>query len=562
MIYQTGKALTVSGPFSLKGLIIELDRDGLKNWFRIGWMKMNSISAVGRRVAATQSPLSSRIALKIMEEGGNVVDAAVTASLLLSIVEPGWNGIGGGGFALIYSEDMGAKALDYRETAPSGINVESYQNEEDMSTGYKAVAVPGTLKGLWTLHQELGEYSWKKIIDTVEKYAESTTVSRLWSKCMYSNVDNALHKIKLFRESRETFLREGEVYVEGSIIKQRKLSLILQRLREDVQDFYEGELAEKIQEEFHVNNGYLSVKDLSGYKPVWREPIATEVELNSRSLKVLGFPLPGSSILVMHGLKITPYLELDRKDYYLELAYLLTHLIRERSRRICDPLFYDGDPLDLLSEEQIQQAVDSMETCTHELLTDKDTGGTSHISILDGSRKMCISLTETIECFMGSGLTINGVLFNDEIHDFEIEKNHPNSIYPGKRPASSMSPIIILNEENVPEIVIGASGGYRIISAITQTLLNYLIRKLDPVTSILKGRIHVKKSRIVVEDSLKNEVLRSILPSRFSVSEVREVSMYPGTDLYFGAVQAVFKKNDKYIAVSDPRKQPGACSKT
>lgn len=147
------------------------------------------LTALGDRAVATQSPLSSRIALKIMEDGGNVVDAAITASLILSIVEPGWNGIGGGGFALIYSEDLGVKALDYRETAPLNIRIEDYQDEEDISIGYKAVAVPGTLKGLWVLHQELGECSWKKIIETVEKYTESTIVSKLLNRCMHHNLD-------------------------------------------------------------------------------------------------------------------------------------------------------------------------------------------------------------------------------------------------------------------------------------------------------------------------------------------------------------------------------------
>jgi len=516
------------------------------------------LAALGNRAVATQSPLSSRIALKIMEDGGNVVDAAIAASLVLSVVEPGWNGIGGGGFALIYSEDLGLRGLDYRETAPLNIRIEDYQDEEDISIGYKAVAVPGTLKGLWVLHQEFGEYSWKKIIETLEKYTESTIVSKLLNRCIHHNLDKALYKLKLFQESRETFLRNGEVYPEGFTISQNRLRLTLQKIREGIQDFYEGEIAEKLQEVFNMNRGFLSLKDLSSYKPVWREPIVTELELDCRNLKMVGFPLPSSSILVMHGLKIAHYLELHKKDYYFELARLLTHLITERLHRICDPLFYNGDSLELLSEKHIREAAETIQTYSLELLTDKDTGGTSHVSIIDGTRKMCISLTETIECFMGSGLTIDGVLFNDEMHDFTIERGHPNSIHPGKRPASSMSPMIILDEDNTPELVIGASGGLRIISAITQTLLNYLVRKLDPVASILRGRIHVKKGKIMVEDNARDEVLRSSLASKLPINGVREVSMYPGTDLYFGAVQAIFKKNDKYLAVSDPRKQPGA----
>lgn len=518
------------------------------------------LSALGDRVIATQSPLASKIALKIMEDGGNVVDAAVTASLLLGVMEPGWNGVGGGGFALIYSEDTGLKALDYRETAPSQIDVEDYESEEEISIGYKAVAVPGTLKGLWILHQEFGEYSWKKIIEIAERYAELTIVSRLWAKCMHNNLDNALYKVKLFPESSETFLMSGEIYPEGSRITQNKLCSTLRNLRDGIQYFYEGKLAEKIEEIFSVNNGYLSSGDLSDYKPIWRQPVIEEIGLPGRTLRVAGLPPPSSSILIMHSLNILPYLDLQRGDYYLELGRILAHLIAERSSKICDPLFYSGDPLDILSEKNIRKCIESIETYNLESLTDRDTGGTSHISVVDGSKNMCVSLTETIECFMGSGLTIDGVILNDEMHDFTVEKNHPNNIYPRKRPASSMSPIIILDEDGAPSVIIGASGGLRIISAITQTLLNYFIRKFDPLTSILKGRIHLRKGKIIIEDSIRDEVLRSSLIRELPTDTVREVSMFPGTDLYFGAVQAVFKEKDKYIAVSDPRKQSGACS--
>ncbi|MEM1712008.1 MAG: gamma-glutamyltransferase, partial [Nitrososphaerota archaeon] len=127
---------------------------------------------------------------------------------------------------------------------------------------------------------------------------------------------------------------------------------------------------------------------------------------------------------------------------------------------------------------------------------------------------------------------------------------------------SSMSPLMILDaEEAFPEIIIGASGGMRIISSIIQVLSNYLLRGMDPISAILEGRLHVREERIALEELLEDKISSSLSMAGLRLERVREISMYPGTDLYFGAVQAIFKKNDLFLAVSDPRKQPGAAAR-
>ncbi|MCS7126466.1 MAG: gamma-glutamyltransferase family protein [Aigarchaeota archaeon] len=517
-----------------------------------------NIYCLGENAIASHSPIASSIALKIMEDGGNAVDAVVTASLLLNVVEPGWSGLGGGGFALIYSEDVGFKALDYREVAPLKVRLEDYRDEEDMSIGYKAVAVPGTLKGLWMLHQEFGKIDWKKIIDIVMKYAESCPVSRLWSKCMSLDLDRAKYKLKLCHESYRTFLKDGEVYSENSKISYTRLAETLKMIKEDIEYFYEGELAEEIEKVFSNNNGFLSSKDLSRYKAQWREPIVDEVEVKDKMLKIVAMPPPSSAILLVEALKILSQIRLSDEDYYLKLIHTLFHIIDERCSIISDPLFNEINIKRFLSDTHIKESLQAIEEGRLAYHLVRDRGGTSHISVVDNKDKMYVSLTETIECFMGSGITIRGILMNDEIHDFTLQKGHPNTLHAGKRPASSMSPLMLFDQEDTPLIVIGASGGMRIISSMIQSLSNYLIRYLDPVSSILNGRIHIRGDEIVLEDLIKDKILHSLIKAGLKIAEVREVSMYPGTDLYFGAVQAVFKKDGLFLAVSDPRKQAGA----
>ncbi|MEN2975332.1 MAG: gamma-glutamyltransferase [Candidatus Caldarchaeales archaeon] len=519
-------------------------------------MSSNTYS-LGRIAIATHSPLTSKIALEIIQDGGNAVDAAVTASLLLNILEPGWSGIGGGGFALVYSEDHGVKALDYREVAPLKVRLEEYRSEEDISIGYRAVAVPGTLKGLWMMHQEFGEVEWHKIIEIVIRYAESCQVSGLWSKCMSKDLDRAMYKLRICSESYRTFLRDGEIYPENSTISFRNLGETMKMLKQGIEYFYEGELAEEVETIFFNNGGFLSSKDLSGYRAIWRDPIIDEVQICGKTLKIAAMPPPSSAVLLIEALKILSQMKLDG-DYYLKLVYLLSHIIDERYTIISDPIFNEVDVERLLSETHIREALESIKNRRFTFHTSRDSGGTSQISIADSKNKMYVSLTETIECFMGSGITVRGILLNDEMHDFELQRDHPNVIYPGKRPASSMSPMIIFDEEEHPLAVLGASGGMRILSSIIQTLLNYFIRGLDPVSSIIEGRVHVRRDNVVLEDIISEKVQGSLLKAGLKIGEVREVSMHPGIDLYFGAVQAVFRKDDLFLAVSDLRKQPGA----
>jgi len=519
------------------------------------------LHALGRSAIASHSPLASSIALKIIERKGNAIDAAVAASLLLNALEPGWSGLGGGGFALVYSEDTGLRALDYRETAPLQVKPKEYRGEDDLSIGYRAVAAPGTLKGLWILHQELGEMRWSRIIEAVMEYVRRCRVSPLWSTCMRANLDRALDKLRICPESYATFLRDGGVYPEGSEITFPRLLETLKMIKDDADYFYEGEFADEVDKVFSNNNGFLSSADLSHYSPVWRRPIICELDLGGRELKLAAMPPPGSGVLVAEALKLLFRVRFDAGSYYPELARLLFHIIDERCSLICDPSFNDINVERLLSDGHVERALRLIEEgrITHHPA--RDSGGTSQVSIADAESRTYVSLTETIECFMGSGITVHGVLLNDEMHDFTLQSGHPNSISPGKRPASSMSPLIILGKDDTTSIIIGASGGMRIISSMIQVLSNHLLRGMDPISSILEGRVHVRGDEVILEDLVYDVASSTLSSAGLKLGKIREVSMHPRTDIYFGAVQAIFRKNNLFLAVSDPRKQPGAAAR-
>ena len=177
-------------------------------------------------------------AAKLMREGGNAVDAAVLASLVMGVAEPGWNGVGGGGFALVY--DGGVHVLDYREVAPRRAEPSLYHSEREISEGHKAVAVPGTLRGLWELHRRFGRTPWRRILEEAAGYAESWRATWLWSTCLRKGIHNVWRKLHTSRESVETWLRDGEAPREGEAVPQLRLAKLLRRMREGVEEFYSG----------------------------------------------------------------------------------------------------------------------------------------------------------------------------------------------------------------------------------------------------------------------------------------------------------------------------------
>lgn len=527
-------------------------------------MKAGFLTARGKAVAATHSPEASRAALKVLEMGGNAVDAAIAASLVIGVSEPGWSGVGGGGFALIYDGSK-AYALDYREVAPMAARPELYGGEEELGEGPKAVAVPGTLRGLMELHEKLGALRWEALLRMAWERAESWRTTRLWSTCMRAGLHNALRKLTLSRESRETWLKQGSPPQEGEPLPQRRLAKTLQKVSEEgVEEFYSGGLAESLAREVSGAGGLLTPEDLERYKPVWRRPIEVEIELGAMEVKAYAMPPPGSGAIVLEALWVLSR-ALGRLGgvrpggYVVLLARVLRQAVEDRGLRVCDPSYGEARVEEVLTERYVEKAAERV-------LEGFQAGGgrgapsewgTSQITVAD-AEGVWVSLTESLECFMGSGVTAEGVILNDEMHDFDLDESSLNSIEPGKRPASSMSPIILLDRGGEPLAASGASGGLRIITSIVQVLADIFLLGRGYAESVVRGRIHPRGGEFLYEESVEPELLASLRRAGFNPKPMRLLQLHPGTDIYFGAVQSVFRVGGELLALSDPRKQAAA----
>jgi gamma-glutamyltranspeptidase/glutathione hydrolase len=519
-------------------------------------MNMHGV-AIGRGAVVSLSPLASEVGIHILKKGGNAVDAAVATSLTMAVVEPGWMGLGGGGFGLVHMNDGSMEIVDHREVAPNGINPSDYDVEENKSTGYSSIGVPGFVAGLLYLHEKYGLLSLKDVFHYPIKYAsEGIAVSPLWEFAM-KYIPRSLEKIRRNKYSSDVFLRNNEAYKTGELLIQKDLANTLKYiLEEGVDTFYRGHVADQIIKDMEENGGTISSADLNLYRVKIREPLVYEVG----GYTIVTMPPPGSGALLVEGLKILNELSLDRGNIELLLLRTLQLLMYERDLYIHDPDFIkDTDPSKFLSDKHIEEAKNIITDESQPIgkCCGREDRGTAHISVVDQEGNM-VSLTETLECFMGSGVAIKdtGLLMNDELHDFDYNPKSSNYIQPGKRPRSSMSPTIVF-KDGKPMLVIGASGGTRIVSALLQVLLYRLFLDMDLVSAMFKPRLHYFNNKIYVEGFNLKHIPRDTVVE--DVSRRGILNPYFGKySIYMGAVEAIeFLDNGLVLGVSDPRKQFG-----
>ena len=489
-----------------------------------------SVSGQDHGAIASDHPLATRAGASILAQGGNAVDAAIATSFALSVVRPMSCGIGGGGFMLVYDPsqplESRASALNYRETAPSRMHKAFFAELDDpeasQSTG-AAVGVPGTVAGLWAAHQEFGSLDWSALLRPAIDIAENgyavddayMSVARDTIAWFEQNPERKETHENLWKR----WLKRGDVQV-GDVIRNpeqaRALSLIAERGPEA---FYEGEIATAIEAAVLASGGVLQRDDLRNYEPEWVAPL--EGEFRGRTVYTMPPPSSGGIATLQALGAIERFEAIQAIDFeslthntaaYIHvLAETLKHAFADRAAFLADPAFADVPVDALLSDETLQsmaERVDEQQTLRGEpygmmgstavVPTD---GGTSHISVVDYTG-MAVACTETINLFFGSKIAVPefGFCLNNEIDDFTtrpgavnafgLSQSENNLPEPGKRPLSSMSPTIVVGADDQVEVVTGARGGPRIITATIQSILNVLVFRMPAQDAAGVARIH------------------------------------------------------------------------
>ena len=523
-------------------------------------------------MVVAQEPIAADVGLAVLKSGGNAVDAAVAVALSLAVTYPYAGNLGGGGFMLVRMADGRNAFFDFREKAPAAAGHDMYldsagQPTRDSVVGWRASGVPGTVRGLELAHRKFGQQKWTDLVAPAVRlagagfpvsYALSQSLKsagRFRASALDSSVLTAGGILTHDPESRRIFLRESRYYEPGETFAQPELATTLKRIQQfGAAGFYEGETARRFAKEMAAHGGLITLEDLKNYQAVERKP----VQGTFRDYTILSAPPPSTGgIGLLQMLNI-----LEGSDY--EKAGLgsaaATHYVAETMRRFyADRGEYLGDadfvkvPISgLISKayaHERRRSIDLQKATPSSVIKQGEPGGhesgeTTHFSIVDATGN-AVALTYTINGGYGSGVTIPGLgfLMNNEMDDFTVKPGSPNmfgliegeanSIRPGKRPNSSMTPTIVLRKDKL-FLVMGAPGGSRIPTGVLQVFLNVANFKLNIQDAIDQPRFHHQwqPDKLFLEPGFSPdtiELLRSrghtVEPNTFSVSRVEAIQV-------------------------------------
>jgi len=468
-------------------------------------------------MAVTPDDRATRVAVRVLRDGGNAVDAAVATAFALSVTLPHAGNLGGGGFLLYREPDGTVTALDFRETAPASLSAGIFLDEDGRpvparsTRGGLAVAVPGSVAGLFEAHRRWGRLAWADLVAPAITLADRGVVISPWLAGVFRRAGGPLLR---HRAARSVFGPGGRLPVDGQLLRQPDLAASLRRIASrGVDGFNRGRIARAIEQTVHQAGGVLDRDDLAAYRPVARQP----VEGRYRGYRVVSFPPPSSGGLVL--LQMLGMLERFDLAASGSGASATVHVMAEverrafadRSRWLGDPGFFEVPARALLDPAYVTERAATISP-DHATPSARITPGTPplpesedtlHFSVTDPSGG-AVSLTTTLNTAFGCGMVARGtgILLNNQIDDFALAPGIPNqwglvgsdanAVAGGKRPLSSMTPTIVEFPEPGPRpaLVLGSPGGAKIITAVLQVLVNFIDHDMSLQEAVDAPRFH------------------------------------------------------------------------
>jgi gamma-glutamyltranspeptidase / glutathione hydrolase len=478
-------------------------------------------------MVASVHELASQAGVDIMKAGGNAVDAAVATGFALAVVHPAAGNIGGGGFMLVRMNDGTTHFVDFREKAPGKATATMYQDEKGnvipglSRVGYKAVGVPGSVKGMVYAQKKFGKLTLKQVMAPAIALARNGYALD-WADARSMSNDRGLAN---YPDSKHIFQNDGKGWQQGDVFKQPQLAQTLERIVGAPEDFYTGKMAREIAQFVQQGGGLITAEDLANYEVVDR-PV---VRGTYRGLEIISAPPPSSGgIALVETLNILEGYDIAKAGFgSAESIHLITEAYRrafyDRAQFLGDPE-YNGLPVIELADKKY--AVDwrgsiDMEHATvsakltrpkvSETLANyavkhpvavaaKEATETTHYSIVDADGN-AVAVTTTLNGGFGSKVTIGslGFLLNNEMDDFSSKAGVPNMfgliqgdenlVGPNKRPLSAMTPTIVVKDGKL-WLVMGSPGGPTIITTVANILIGVADFGLDIQQAVNAPRFH------------------------------------------------------------------------
>ncbi len=508
--------------------------------------------ATGRRGAVTSAEQhATAVGRKILEQGGNAVDAAIAIGFALSVTHPSAGNIGGGGFMVIRLADGTSTALDFREVAPGKASRDMYLDKKGQPTmdsrlGPRAAGIPGNVAGFAMAHAKYGSLPWKDLVMPAVELARAGHELDKWhaDDMAYAvkEIDAYVAELKkqkkrrplidALEKTRALFVKPGgDAYAAGETWTEPELAATLETIAADATAFYRGPMAKKMAAEVAKMGGLWTAQDLAGYQPIEREPIVFDY----RGHTIITMPPPSAGGITLRQvfaaneilkLRELPWDSVDRIHLYIES---LRRIYADRNLLVGDPAFVDVPIKTLLDVEYLTKRMSDIDR-EHATPSSKVGAGveleekpeTTHFSVIDASGT-AVATTYTLNGGFGAKVAVpgTGVLLNNEMDDFTAKVGAPNmfgliqgpqnGIAPGKRMVSSMTPTIV-TRGNKLRAVCGSPGGPTITTTVAQILLQMIDHGRGIDEAIAATRIHHQWLPDVVlhEESLPKEIAEGL----------------------------------------------------
>ena len=463
-------------------------------------------------MVVSQNQASSDIGVQILDMGGNAVDAAVAVGFSLAITLPRAGNLGGGGFMLVYLKDEDKTiAVDFRSASSKNITQDDFlflkNNYDQRRYGYKASGVPGTVAGLIQTHERYGKLPLRRILKPVINQArKGFDVSYDLNQAIGS-----ANQIALDVESTNIYLKDNGPISEHSKMIRKDLAWTINEIAKNGDEaFYEGSIAKKIIQAMNENGGYISAKDLQEYQPRFSEPIKTTY----RGSTVYAHPPPaGGAAVLLESLNILENFSVaDMGAQSAQFLHLFAEALQrghmDRSRFMGDPEFYDVPIQKIISKKRASTLAKKINlasvTPPGDLNPDSlfyEGENTTHYSIVDKDGN-AVSNTYTLGYSFGSGVTIpgTGILMDNQMNNFayrfgeegiiDRSASEGNKFEPGKRPMSTMTPVIVFDENNALKLISGSPGGALIPAAVLRVITGIIDFDLNLGEATMLPRIH------------------------------------------------------------------------
>jgi gamma-glutamyltranspeptidase / glutathione hydrolase len=514
-----------------------------------------------RAAVAAGHAVTARAAARVLEHGGNAVDATVAAGAMSWAAEPGLTGPCAGGFLMVRpARTRRIGVLDSFTAIPGQemprsrrlADVERVlvpfdeQTTQVFHIGAAACAVPGVVAGLYAMHRRYGSMPWHDLLLPAAGAASEGVANH---GGQYAVLVAIRAVVEHTPESRAVFAPSGQLVAEGEPIRQVELAATIERLAEHPDDLYRGELARAMVDHQHGTGGSLTMADLAAYRPIWRRPLAVPF---GRHVISTNPPPSSGGVLIAHMLSVLGGVPGPRPPGAARTLRAYAETMRAAGRmrtpQFARLLYRGGLARHMLSEEAVgtsRAAVVAalMGEPTPAVAAPSDSG-TTHISVVDRAGNAC-AFTASNGCHSGvivpgTGLHLNNMMGEE---DLAAGRHMP----PGSRLTSMQAPSMATSSAGL-ELVIGSSGSNRLRSAIMQVAVNVLDHRMPAREAVDHPRVHVEGDRLDCEGGLDEAELE--LLERWG----ERLNRFEGLNLYFGGTNIVSVRDGRTEAAGDPRR--------